>query len=254
MVTETEAFAEKYAMYYDLFNNSKDYTKEVSFLDQTFKKYGKNVKSLLDLGCGTGIHDNMLSKKGYTVTGLDLSPEMIKIANSRKEKNTEFVVGDMSNFDLSKKFDAVISMFAAFGYLTKNEQIASALESIKKHLNPGGLFIMDCWHGPGVLRELPSSRTKNVKVGDIDITRKSTPDFRASEHVCGVKFDVKIEKEGELIDEYTEDHQMRFIFPQEFKKYLSDAGFELIEMCKTFELDTTVNENDWNVVFIAKLK
>lgn len=63
------------AKYYDLFYSSKSYEKEVSFLESLIK----DRKTILDVGCGTGIHIKLLSKKGYLVDGVDLNKEMLDI-------------------------------------------------------------------------------------------------------------------------------------------------------------------------------
>ena len=247
------AFEENYAKYYDFFNRGKDYTKEVQFLDSVFRKYG-SARSILDLGCGTGLHDVLLASRGHKVTGLDLSESMINIANSRKLKNLDFVVGDMSDFSLGKRYNACISMFAAFGYLTENGQIESALESVKRHLNKSGLFVMECWNGLGVMGDLPTSRTKTAQSGNTRIERTSFPTLHASKHVCDVKFDVKIYEDDKLAKNYQELHHMRFLFPQEIRKYLEDSGFKVLETCRAFDLGQEVSEKDWNMVVVAKLK
>mgnify|MGYP001562747432 CR=1 FL=1 len=248
-------FNNKYAKYYDFFNLKKNYKEECLFLKKAFEKYSKlPVKDILDLGSGTGMHSTNLAELDYNITGLDLSEDMVEIAKSRNIKNTEFIVGDMSNFKLNKKFDACICMFAAFGYLTENSQIESSLKSIKNSLNKNGLFIMDCWNGLGVMHDLPVSRTVDIEENGLRIQRKSYPKLESEKHVCEVKFNVKVSKQGKTIDEYEEVHRMRFIFPQEFRKYLEDSGFEVLKICKTFDLDSSIDENDWNMVVIARLK
>lgn len=249
-----KAFTLDYAKYYDFFNEGKDYSQETDFLEHAFKKYGKSVKNVLNLGCGTGMHEIELAKRNYQTEGLDLSAEMIKIAQSRLIPNTKFHVGDMSSFNLNKKFDACISMFAAFGYLTQNKQIESSLNTIRKHLDKDGLAIIEVWNGPGVINIKPSSRIKEFTRQGIDVRRQSFPKMDTFHHWVDILFKVKLSKNDEKIDEYEEDHRMRFFFPQEIKYYLEKAGFELLEICKTFELDTHVDENDWNMVVIAKAK
>jgi len=245
----------KNAEYYDLLNKNKNYELECNFLEQVFKKYSQfEIKNILDLGCGTGIHAKSLSLRGYNVLGLDLSEEMIKIAKLKASENLKFIVGDMSNFEINMKFDSIISMFSSFGYLTKNKQIESSLNSIKKHLKPGGLFILDCWNGLGVMNELPSIRTKESHIGDLKISRTSYPKLDSLNHLCDVKFDTDVFKNNQLIDTYEELHKVRFFFPQEIKKYIEDIGFEIIEICKTFELGTKIDESDWDIVFITRLK
>ncbi|MBS3091801.1 methyltransferase domain-containing protein [Candidatus Pacearchaeota archaeon] len=250
-----KAFDMDYAKYYDIFNQGKNYEQEAEFLDRVFKKYSKNqIKTILNLGCGTGMHDIELSKEGYSVMGLDLSADMIEIAKSRNIPNTEFVVGNMSNFSLNNKFGACISMFATFGYQLENKDIKSSFECIKNHLLPGGLVIIEVWNGLGVLRELPSSRKKEIIHGDILIKRQSFPVFDAFNHKVDINFKVDIFKNNESVESYEEMHKMRFFFPQEFIKYVEDAGFEVLEICDTFKLGSKVNENNWNMVLIARLK
>ncbi len=252
---EEKTFDEKYAKYYDLFNSSKDYNKECAFLESIFDKHSKTkIRTILDLGCGTGMHDMQLVSQGYEVTGLDLSPEMIKIANSRKKLGNIFVIGDMTNFNLKKQYDCCISMFSSIVYLNKNEQIKNCFNCVKKHLKSGGLFIIDCWNGLGVMHESPISRKKSVDISGMRIERTSYPHLDAQNHLNKVKFKVDIFSNGKLKDSYEEEHNCRFFFPQELRKYLEDAGFEILEICKSYELGTKADENVWNMVLISRLR
>ena len=248
-------FDEEYVKFYDLFNNQKDYSEESNFLEKVFEKYSnKKIKTILDLGCGTGIHANKLSLRGYQVTGMDISKEMIKVANSKKAHNSEFFIGDMSAFELNKKFDSCIAMFASMGYITKNRQIESFLDCVKKHLNPEGILIIDVWNGLCVMRELPTSRSKEARSGEIQVIRKSSPILDSINHICNIDFEFRVFNKKKLIKEYKEIHKVRFFFPQELRKYLEDSGFEILKICKSFELDNKVNENCWNMVLICRLK
>jgi len=246
-------FNKKYAEYYDLFNQGKDYSKECDFLEAVFKTSPMPIKKILDLGCGTGLHDVELLKRGYDVTGLDLSEEMVEIAKKRNPK-INFGVADMSNFNLNEKFDAIICMFSSIGYLTKNKQIENFFRKVKDHLKEGGLLVIDCWSGLGVMHELPTSREKSFEIGGIKVIRKSFPTPEVQNHVSNVKFDIKVLKNGLLIDEYEEKHQVRFFFPQELRKYMEDESFELINICPSYNLNETLTEKDWNMVLVGKLK
>lgn len=250
-----KTFDEKYAQYYDLFNTGKDYKKECDFLEEIFKKYSlKPVKNILDLGCGTGRHDLYLSERGYNIDGLDISSEMIKIAILNKRDNMQFYVGDMSNFSIGKKYDICISFFSSFGYLTKNKQIESALRCINNHLNSGGLFILDCWNGMGVLGDPPIQRIKEKDVNNLRIIRKSFPKLNTFNNTCEVKFEVSIFIGDELVDNFFEIHNVRYFFPLEIKEYFKSSELKLLGIHPQLDINSNVSEKDWNMWAIGRVK
>lgn len=244
-----------YATHYDFFNDGKKYEEEVEFLEKVFLKYGnQEVRTILNLGCGTGMHEMYLSKKGFQLSGLDLSPEMIRIAQSKKIPCADFSVGDMSQFSLNKKFDVCTIMFSALGYVLENKNVESTFLSVANHLSKKGLFVLEVWNGLGVMHLMPSSRKKDILRDELVVHRQSFPTLHAAEHRVDVQFKVDIFEKGLEKEQYTEMHRVRFFFPQELKYYLEKTGFEVLEICKTFDLDTTVDENDWNMVIIARKK
>ena len=80
-------FGELYSRYYDLIYQNKDYFSEVEYIESLIKKDSIEIKTILDLGCGTGRHDELLCDKGYVVHGVDISEEMLKIAETRRKNN-----------------------------------------------------------------------------------------------------------------------------------------------------------------------
>jgi ubiquinone/menaquinone biosynthesis C-methylase UbiE len=93
----------EYAKYYDLIYKDKDYRKEVDFIENIFKITYK-PKSILEIGCGTGSYTKMLLKRGYEVTAVDISDDMLKIA--RKKCVGKFKVLNICPFlDLNGEVD-----------------------------------------------------------------------------------------------------------------------------------------------------
>ncbi|MCM8765846.1 MAG: class I SAM-dependent methyltransferase, partial [Candidatus Omnitrophica bacterium] len=168
-------FKQKYARYYDLIYKDKNYEEECDYLEEIFKKFLKRrPKTILDLACGTGGHAIPLSKRGYRVTGIDISEPMIKIAQekARKEKlNIKFYQSKMQEFKLNKKFDCAIAMFSAIDYLTDYFELKRALENISQHLKKDGLFIFDFWNGFAVLDHYSPQRIKIIQDKKIKIKR-----------------------------------------------------------------------------------
>lgn len=251
-----KVFGKEYALAYDYLYQDKDYRRECDFIERVFKKFSGSVKTILDLGCGTGGHDLILAKRGYEVIGIDCSQEMLDIAINKarqKKLSIKFIQGDITDVNLYQKFDAVISMFAVMSYQTTNSALAKVCKNAKAHLVPDGLFIFDCWHGSAVLTEKPTMRIKEVKLDNKEkIIRFTEPILDAITHTVETRFKVLRIQDSYLISETNESHMMRFLFPMEIKYFLEVAGFKKIDFCPLLELEKPLTEHDWNMTVIAK--
>lgn len=250
------AVFDRYAQYYDLFYREKDYPGEVDYVDALIKKYATgDVKTILDLGCGTGGHAVLLAQKGYDVVGVDRSDTMLAIAkekNSRMGASAEFRKGDICAFDLDKRFDVAIAMFAVIGYQTSNNALENALINAKSHLNDGGLLIFDGWFGPAVIAQKPQDRILIVEEGAGQVIRMTRAELDILTHTVDVTFDV-LHIENDTVREHVEEtHKMRFFFPKELEFILTTIGYEVLGMHRFMELEGELTENDWNMAVIAR--
>ena len=248
-------FGEHYAQVYDTLYYDKDYEKECDFIEAIFKKYRCQPKTILDLGCGTGGHSLILARRGYKVTGVDRSAEMLDVgrkkAKSRKVE-IEFIQGDIKNITLNRQFDAVISMFAVMSYQVTNSALASACKLAKDSLLSGGIFIFDCWYGPAVLIDKPTPRIKEIKLNNGEkIIRFTNPEIDILNHTVEVNFKV-LRVKGNTLEETIETHPMRFLFPQEIKYFLEVAGFKQVDFYPFLELNRNLTEKDWNMMVVAR--
>ena len=142
-------FGKEYADQYDTFYHDKDYEAECDLIEEVFRRYAdKPVKSILDLGCGTGSHAISLARRGYQVTGVDCSPEMITQAKAKLQSQplppqfqSQFLEGDVRSLDLDRQFDAVIMMFAVLGYQLTNDDVSNTLRTVCHHLKRGGGYL-----------------------------------------------------------------------------------------------------------------
>lgn len=101
---------------------------------------------ILDVACGHGRHSVELARRGFEVTGLDLSTPSLKIARESAAQaglDVTFVERDMRDIGFDSEFDAAINMFTAFGYLETEEDDQKVLEAIARALIEGGLFFID---------------------------------------------------------------------------------------------------------------
>jgi 2-polyprenyl-3-methyl-5-hydroxy-6-metoxy-1,4-benzoquinol methylase len=248
-------FGKDYAFAYDYLYQDKDYEKECDFLETLFKKHGKKVNTILDLGCGTGGHAVILAKRGYKISGVDRSSEMLATART-KTKNAglkiDFYERSIQDLNLRKKFDAVISMFAVMSYQTENNDLALSCKTAKRHLKPNGIFIFDAWNGLAVMTDPPTQMVKEVSNGEERIVRITNPQLNILSHTVDTNFKVLILREEKLIAETEETHKMRFLFPQEIKYFLEVAGFSEIQFCPFLKPKAKLSSRDWNMTVIAQ--
>jgi SAM-dependent methyltransferase len=251
-------FGEGYAPHYDDLYADKDYAAECDLIEELFQRCGQPpIESVLDLGCGTGGHAFPLAARGYQVTGVDLSPEMLreaerKLADHPKDPGPQFVLGDVRELDLSQQFDAALMMFAVLGYQASDADLQLALRSVRRHLRPGGLFVGDFWYGPTVLRIAPSDRVKQVDVGGERLVRSATTTLDLGKHLAAVHYRLaRVDRQGETrIDEET--HTMRFFFPMEIERVFQSANLELAGLFPFPELDAPLDSTVWNALFCAR--
>ena len=113
---------------------------------------------VLDLACGAGRHAIELAKRGYAVTGYDLSEELLRRARAeakRAKAKVSFVRGDMRDLRFRGAFDAVINMFSSFGYFESVGEDRKVLEGVARALKPRGKFLMERFNRESLAYELP---------------------------------------------------------------------------------------------------
>ena len=234
----SDTFGAAYAQQYDLLYQDKNYDAEVELLERLFRAHGLNGTTVLDLGCGTGQHAIRLARRGYEVTGVDRSNEMLRIARVKAEQSLDelspqpsFVEGDVTSVRLGgAPFDAALMMFAVLGYQVTNEAVRAALHTVRTHLRPDSLFVCDVWYGPAVLSVRPSERTKVVDAPGGQIIRSVRTQLDSFAHRADVDYRVWRLKDKEVIAEMHETHAMRFFFPQELALLFESAGLLLLDL------------------------
>jgi SAM-dependent methyltransferase len=138
-------FSRSARLYDAVYASIRDYPREAAELDRLIQERCPGARTLLDVACGTGAHLEHLA--GYEAEGLDLDPEMLAVARERQPK-VAFHEGDMVDFDLGKRFDAVVCMFSSIGYVRSEERLRSAIAAMAHHLEPGGVLVVEPWLSP----------------------------------------------------------------------------------------------------------
>ena len=263
-----------YSKYYNLLYKDKDYAGEAQFVHELLHAHLPGVKTVLDLGCGSGRHDFLLAEKGYAVTGVDRSEEMLVIAKkqienkikteARKEQNAHldststlistlsFIQGDIRTLNIGKQFDAIISLFHVMSYQTSNEDLRAAFFTVRRHLKPGGIFIFDCWYGPGVLSDRPTVRVKRFEDEEIIVTRIAEPVMYPNENLVDVNYHVFVkDKHIGTVEELRETHTMRYFFKPEIELLFKEFDLKF-EGCHEWMTNREPGFGTWGVYFLAR--
>ena len=140
---------EKFARFYDLVNGDPD-ARSRQILEN-ISKHRPGATSVLELGCGTGAILAGLGS-GFTVTGLDLSQEMLTYAK-RRLPSARLHHEDMTSFSLGEKFDVVLCVFDTLNHVETFAGWRNVFEGVREHLHAGGIFVFDV-NTLGRLRQL----------------------------------------------------------------------------------------------------
>lgn len=248
-----------YARYYNLLYRDKDYTSEALFILALIREYCVGARDILDLGCGTGAHAQHLAESGVCIHGVDRSTMMLEDAAIRHRglpsevaSRLTFSLGDARKVRLGKTFDAVVSLFHVMSYQILDEDILDVFATAKAHLKAGGVFIFDCWYGPGVLTDRPVTRVRRVGDDAISVTRIAEPTTRASENVVDVNYTIFVrDKTSGVTEELQELHQMRYFFSPEMQIFAVNSGFKIIA-AREWMKQTEPGMNTWNACFVAR--
>jgi len=248
-----------YARYYDLLYKDKDYTAEAQFISGLIREFAPESRKLLELGCGTGIHAQMLSAEGYQIHGVDFSQDMLDCAEQRLKSlplehaaRLSFSCEDIRHFRQDAGFDVVLSLFHVVSYQTTQDDLLATFNTARNHLNSGGLFIFDCWYGPAVITDKPSVRVKRLQDERIAVTRIADPKLYPNDNRVDVNYQVFVkEKSTSKVEELNETHRMRYLFEPEVEALCSVSGFNLVGSGEWMS-GKTPGFDTWGVYFIVE--
>jgi SAM-dependent methyltransferase len=211
---------QKFAQYYDLIYQWKDYAGEVEFIKKVVERHkDSNVNHLLEVACGTGNHTQELVKS-YNVTAVDLNSNMLDIARD-KLPDVEFILQDMKQLNLGRKFDIIVCLFSSINYHADIGSLERTLKLFYSHLNPSGLLIFDL----GIsLDNWDEGRISLDTVVEDDLQIARICQSRLKSGVFNADFVFLVKKNGK-VDFDIDQHQIGVFSTKKVKGLLEDCGF-----------------------------
>ncbi|MBC8043918.1 MAG: class I SAM-dependent methyltransferase [Rhizobacter sp.] len=213
---------QKSPKYYGLVYGYKNYKEESAVVKALLQHLNPNYRTYLDIACGTGEHAKYLSET-YQVDGLDLHPDFVAITQAKLPKGEVFVA-DMTDFDLGKKYDVVSCIYSSIGYARTPEKLARALRAFKKHLNKGGVILIEPWARPDTWKT-GEVRTFTGESDGIKILRMSETETTADGLSCVILH--HLVGEAGKVEYFAERHEMGLFSPDDFKRAFEEAELEV---------------------------
>ncbi|MGI5984631.1 MAG: class I SAM-dependent methyltransferase [Clostridiales bacterium] len=215
---------------YDKFTSDICYEDFADFYEKVFRSRNKNVKTLLDVGCGTGTLTAIMAHRGYEMVAADASSDMLCIAQEKFSELTDvipplFLCQSMTELDLYGTVDAAISCLDAVNYLPPSD-MPEFLRLMHLFIEPDGIFIFDI-NSPERLRSLDGFTSVDEDENSLCLWRA---DFDVDENALYYGMDI-FTRRGRFWQRSFEEHVEYSYEPQELLKLLSEAGFTNSEIC-----------------------
>lgn len=137
---------EALAASYDELTEDVEYEKRADFVEKLFLRAKRPVKSLLDLACGTGTMSALFARRGYAVTGVDYSPEMLSQAQQKLaalDPPPLLLCQSMPQLRLLDSVDAAICCLDSINYLTRPRDVQRTFNRLHDTIAPGGSLVFD---------------------------------------------------------------------------------------------------------------
>ena len=210
-------FSESAELYDLIYGSFKDYEAESTNIAARLEAARPGVRTVLDVACGTGEHARLLAERhGYRVDGVDLDPTFVEIAR-RKNPAGHFVVGDMRDFHLPRRYDAVICLFSSIGYVRTLDGVSEAIARFREHVAPSGVVMVEPWLAPDVIE--PGRVSTNVaEASGVRVERQTR--LAVDGRLSRIQFDYEI-TDAAGTRRASEIHELGLFTPDEMK-----AAFE----------------------------
>lgn len=239
---------EKFAYDYDEFGAIEEYLgDEKVFFESLFSKH--SVKTVLDCACGTGQHLYMLSEMGYEVSGSDYSESMLDVADKNLRKHGKKISLCQCDFRYleykhEKTFDAIVCLTTALPHLHTDDDLITALESMRNRLNDNGLLVLT----QGTTHHTLSLPSIEVVINREDFSRIFVKEHDKQFQTIHI-LDLLHSKNRMESNQY--DIIYKIILDDDYRRLLSKAGFESIQVYGDYDM-SGYDANSRRLIIVAQ--
>ncbi|MBL7889509.1 MAG: class I SAM-dependent methyltransferase, partial [Bacteroidia bacterium] len=220
----------------------RDHREAEMFIDNllTLLKPATDSK-MLDLACGKGRHSIYLNKKGYDVTGLDLSEESISSAAEFENDRLHFYVHDMRKIYRTNYYDCVFNLFTSFGYFSCERDNYQTINAVYKNLKEGGFFVLDFFNSNRVIECLVKQEERVVEGLRFQISKKLEDGFIVKQ--------IAFTDKGQ---EYFFEERVKALQLSDFEKYFASNKLKIVHLRGNYKLDQFDEKKSERLILIAQ--
>lgn len=227
--------------YYILYKN-RDFSEAELFIDNLIQLLQPSKESrFLDLACGKGRHAIYLNKKGFDVTGIDLSEKSIVCAKTSENEKLHFYTHDMRKLFRTNYFDVVLNLFTSFGYFEKQRDDNAVINSAGKALKPGGLFVLDFMNSKKATSNLSCEETKTIEGIEFKIHKTFENNFIVKQ----IDFTDKGKK-------YHFEERVKALTLSDFEKYFEANKLKIVHLRGNYGLEEFDEKSSDRLIIVAR--
>lgn len=245
---------EQFAYLYDRLMSDVPYDKWVQLIQKAASDYKVKGANLLDLACGTGELSIRLSRAGFQVTGIDLSEDMLSVAQAKTMEAGEavfYIEQDMSQLEGLPIYDLICICCDSINYLQTDEVVINTFKSVYEHLDENGLFIFDV-HSFYKLNHLFINQTYAVNDEDISLIWQCYE----GDYPNSVEHDLsffQLDDKTDMYRRYDELHFQRTYSVEQYSEWIEQSGFTVLKVEADFS-DGPIDEKAERLFFYCKKK
>lgn len=223
-----------FARVYDEFMDNVPYGEWCDYLAGLLADYGIRDGLVLDLGCGTGTLTRLLAERGFEMTGLDNSAEMLEIAREKEPESGNtilYLYQDMREFELYGTVRAVVSICDSINYITEPESLVQVFRLVNNYLEKDGIFIFDLntvYKYENLLRDFVFAENREACSFIWDNLYEE--ETRINEY----DLTLFLREEGDTYRKFEELHYQRAYTLSEIKELLERAGMKFVTAYDAF--------------------
>jgi len=218
---------EKFAYFYTKGPYSQYSERMAELLPSVLERFGAKPQRILDLACGEGTFAVAMAKKGFQVTGVDLSPHMLQFAREHAKKenvSVEFLLQDIRSLSFVERFDLVTCWYDSLNYILELEDLEKTFSGVWRALEKAGLFIFDMNTIYGLAVNW-QQRPCNVQQDTSELFEIHRPIYDFEKNIATLRITGFV-KEGNGWTRIEEEHKERGYSLEEIKQSLKKIGFQ----------------------------